>query len=75
METITIEVESNIAQSFKTMDIKEQKKLSFLLGMWLEEAITNHESLEETLDKCSQKALENGLTTEILASILSEKDE
>jgi hypothetical protein len=75
MANITIEVDPKIAQSFKNLKSTEQKKLSLLLGMWLEEAITNQESLGETLDKCSQQAIKNGLTPEILAAILSETDE
>ena len=74
METINlqVEVESEIATLYKTMNSTQQNKINLLLGIWLKEAITNDTSLEEIINKCSQEAQANGLTPEILESILQE---
>ncbi|MEM9275569.1 MAG: hypothetical protein AAGA80_21775 [Cyanobacteria bacterium P01_F01_bin.143] len=74
METINlqVEVESEIATLYKTMNSTQQKKINLLLGVWLKEAINNENSLEEIINKCSQEAQANGLTPEILESILQE---
>ena len=74
METINlqVEVESEIATLYKSMKSTQQKKINLLLGIWLKEAITNNTSLEEIINKCSQEAQANGLTPEILESILQE---
>ncbi len=69
---LNIEVESEIANLYKTMDSTQQKKIHLLLGIWLKEAITNQTSLEEIMEKCSQEAQANGLTPEILESLLQE---
>lgn len=72
METITIQVESEIVNLYNNLDLTEKKKINFLLGMWLKQAIKNQTSLTEIMDKCSQEAQANGLTPEILESILLE---
>lgn len=69
---LQIEVESEIADLYKTIDSSQKKKINLLLAIWLKEAITNKLSLEEIMEKCSQEAQANGLTPEILDSILQE---
>lgn len=73
-EAITIEVDSEAAQAFKSASTEEQEKLQILLGIWLKEyARTDAVSLKETMTEISQKAQSRGLTPEILESILGEK--
>jgi hypothetical protein len=73
-EAITIEVDSEAAQAFKSASTEEQEKLQILLGIWLKEyARTDAVSLKETMTEISQKAQSRGLTPEILKSILEEK--
>ena len=69
---LQVEVESEIATLYKSMNSTQQKKINLLLGIWLKEAIINNNSLEEIINKCSQEAQANGLTPEILESILQE---
>jgi len=74
METINlqVQVEPEIANLYQKMDSTQQKKIQLLLGGWLKEAIANQTSLEEMMNQCSQEAQENGLTPEILESLLQE---
>jgi ABC-type uncharacterized transport system involved in gliding motility auxiliary subunit len=72
METITIDVELEIANLYKTLDQNERNKINLLLGIWLKDALTNRQTLKEIMDQCSQEAQQNGLTPEILESILLE---
>lgn len=73
METITIKVDSEIAKAYQQANTDKQKKINLLLGMWLKEIITDQTSLEEIMNKCSEEVKENGLTPEILESLLQEK--
>jgi hypothetical protein len=73
-ETITIEVDSEAAQVFKSASAREQEKLQVLLGIWLKEyARADTVSLKETMSEISSRAQDRGLTPEILDSILEEQ--
>ncbi|MBC7912204.1 MAG: hypothetical protein H7Y30_16985 [Pyrinomonadaceae bacterium] len=69
-EIITLEIDSEAAQAFKSASTDERRKLQVLLGIWLKEyAKTETVSLKETMDEISEKAQSRGLTPEILESI------
>lgn len=74
METINLQVkvEPEIANLYQKMNSTQQKKIQLLLGVWLKEAISNQTSLEDIINQCSQEAQANGLTPEILESLLQE---
>jgi hypothetical protein len=73
-EAITLEIDSEAAQAFKSVSAQEREKLQVLLGIWLKEyARADATSLKETMDEISRKAQERGLTPEILGSILGEE--
>ncbi len=73
-ETITLEVDSETAQAFKSVPTDERQKLQILLGIWLKEfAKADSVSLKATMDDMSEKAQSRGLTPEILESILGEE--
>ncbi len=74
METINLQVnvEPEIANLYQKMDSTQQRKIQILLGVWLKEAISNQTSLEEMMNQCSQDAQANGLTQDILESLLQE---
>jgi hypothetical protein len=73
-DTITLEVDSEAAQIFKSASAQEQEKLRVLLGLWLKEyARAESASLEETMNEISRNAQSRGLTPEILESILEEE--
>lgn len=73
-ETITLEIDSEAAQAFKSVPVSEQERLQVLLGIWLKEyAKADTVSLKETMNEISLKAQGRGLTPEILESILEEE--
>ena len=73
-EAITLEIDSEAAQAFKSVSAEERGKLQVLLGIWLKEyAKADAASLKETMDTISRNAHSRGLTPEILESILEEE--
>ena len=73
-EAITLEVDSEAAQVFKSASTEDQEKLQVLLGIWLKEyAKADAASLKETMTEISRKSQSRGLTPETLESILEEE--
>jgi hypothetical protein len=73
-EPITLRIDSEAAQAFRSVSAEEQEKLQVLLGIWLKEyGKADAASLKETMDAIGQEALSRGLTPEILESILEEE--
>jgi hypothetical protein len=73
-ETITLEIDSEAAQAYKTVPAIEREKLQILLGIWLKTyARSNDASLKETMDEIGRNARLRGLTPEALESILEEE--
>lgn len=73
-EAITLEVDSEAAQAFKSASAEDREKLQVLLGIWLKEyAKAATPSLKETMNEMSREARRRGLTPEILESILEEE--
>jgi len=73
-ETITLEIDSEAAEAFKSVSAKEREKLQVLLGIWLKEyAAADSASLKETMDEMSERAQSRGLTPDVLESILEEE--
>ena len=73
-EAITLEVDSEAAQAFKSVSAEGREKLQVLLGIWLKEyARADALYLKETMDEISRKARGRGLTPEILESVLEEE--
>lgn len=71
-EQITINVDSETARAYRRSGEQDQRKLDFLLSLRLQEAFRTDTSLEELMRGISRKAMERGMTPEILESILSE---
>jgi hypothetical protein len=70
-ETITIEVGGDAAQLFRGASPEERKKLQELVSTWLKEfAAAQARPLKEVLEQIGTKAMERGMTPEILASIV-----
>lgn len=73
-EAITLEVDSEAAQVFKSASTEDQEKLQVLLGVWLKEyAKGDVASLKETMNEISRNSQSRGLTPETLKSILEEQ--
>ena len=78
METtpITIEVDSDAARIYAAATPEQQRKMQEMLSLRLQ-AITDSpaSALRESIDQISREAQANGLTPEILESILRGEDE
>ena len=71
---ITIEVEEAAAKAFSSASPEEQRKLQLLLSLRLQELMTSSgRTLQEVMDDLSRQAEANGLTPEILETLLSEE--
>ena len=72
METINIEVSSNVAEAYRNFAVNQRQQIEGLINSLLSQLIQER-SLEEIIDDMQQQAMSNGLTEEILTEIL--KDE
>ena len=73
IEEITIRVDTEAAQAYRTASDEERKKLDLLLSLRLKDAARSTPSLQDVMRDLSQKAQERGLTPEKLKSILDEQ--
>jgi hypothetical protein len=71
-EQITIRVDSEAAQAYRSASEQERRKFDLLLSLRLHDAIRNDGSLSELMRDISRRAKERGLTQEIAESILDE---
>jgi Holliday junction resolvase-like predicted endonuclease len=71
METISIQVDADIARAFQSAQPEQQQKIEALVNLWLKRAM-NLTKLQNTMDQMSDQVEANGLTSEILQSILDE---
>lgn len=68
--TITLKVDSYLAQCYTRASVIDQSKLSLLLELWLREMFLRATPLPTVLDTLSDNAQARGLTTEKLAELL-----
>jgi len=71
MTTISLEIDTDVAKAFQLSEPEQQQKIQMLINGWMKQAI-NISKLQTTMDKLSNEAEDNGLTPEILESILNE---
>ena len=73
-ETITLQVESDVARFYNNAPQTDKQKLRALFGSWLKHyAEADVDSLKTTMDEVSRNAQSKGLTPEILESLLSDE--
>ncbi|MCY4571773.1 MAG: hypothetical protein OXF01_03135 [Gemmatimonadetes bacterium] len=72
MDTISVAVDADVAQAYRTVSDRDRRKLDILVNLRLREATKSSKSLREIMDEVSRSAQERGLTPEILRSILDE---
>jgi Tfp pilus assembly protein PilO len=72
METINIEVSSNVAEAYRNFAVNQRQQIEGLINGLLSQLIQER-SLDIIIDDMQQQAMSNGLTEEILAEML--KDE
>jgi hypothetical protein len=69
--TITIPLDPQTAQAYNSAPAEERRKMQALLGLWLRElAGSEQRSLQQILDEAGSKAQAQGLTPEMLESLL-----
>ena len=71
-EQITVCVDSEVANFYRSASDAERRKLDLLISLRLREIAANEKSLETVMDEISNNAQQRGLTPEILQSILDE---
>lgn len=72
-ETITLQVESDVARFYNDASLTDRQKLQALFGSWLRQyAEADIDSLKATMDQMSRNARSRGLTPEILDSLLAD---
>ena len=72
-QEITIRVDSDAANAYRTAPEEERRKLDLLLSLRLKDATRPGAPLKQIMLEISQRAQAHGLTPEILKSILDEQ--
>ena len=72
-EEITIRVDEDAANAYRSASEEDRRKLDLLLSLRLREATRSAGSLKDVMREISRKAQDRGLTPEIRESILDEQ--
>lgn len=72
-EKITVSVDSDVANMYRSASDSERRKLDLLVNLRLRDVTESGKSLRETMREISRNAQRRGLTPEILQSILDEE--
>ena len=70
VKTITLQVDTDLAQAYQSAPAKDQTKLRLLLNLWLRELFVRSTPLTTLMDELSDKAEARGLTAEKLEGML-----
>ena len=68
--TISLQVDADLAQIYRSTPATDQSKLGLLLNLWLRELFTRSTTLAALMDELSDKAQARGLTAEKLEEML-----
>lgn len=71
-DSITVSVDSDIANSYRSASDAERRKMDLLVNLSLREISKGGKSLREIMLEVSSHAQQRGLTPEILQSMLDE---
>ena len=69
MTTIAIQIDEDIAQAFQSSQPEQQQQIQTLLNQWMRQAL-KISKLQNTMDRLSDETVTNGLTPEILQTIV-----
>lgn len=72
-EQITVSVDSDVANRYRSASNQERRKLDLLINLRLRDVTESEKSLRDTMLEISRNAQQRGLTPEILQSILDEE--
>ncbi|MCA6527335.1 MAG: hypothetical protein ACK54E_03050 [Pseudanabaena sp.] len=73
MGTITIQVDAEVAKAYQEINSTNRKKIEMLFNILLQQELKEI-SLMQIMDDIGYQAEKNGLTPEILESILADED-
>ena len=73
MENITIQVDPEIAKAYREAEPEKQQKIQIFLNIMLQKAVSK-KPLLDIMEEASQQAIANGVTPEILESILNDEN-
>ena len=72
-EQITVSVDSDVANRYRSASNQERRKLDLLINLRLRDVTESEQSLRDTMLEISRNAQQRGLTPEILQAILDEE--
>ena len=72
-EQITVSVDSDVANRYRSASNQERRKLDLLINLRLRDVTESGKSIRDTMLEISRNAQQRGLTPEILQSILDEE--
>jgi hypothetical protein len=72
MQTITIEVDAEVAEFYHSASSQSRQKLSALLNLKLRDVARPRRNVIDIMNEMSEQAEANGLTPEILATLLED---
>ena len=73
METITIEVDKEVAKAYRESDLNKQEKVNTIIKLFFQPEFAD-KSLSEVMADIAIKAEQRGLTPEILEDILNDEE-
>lgn len=71
-EQITVSVDSDVANLYRSVSNQERRKLDLLVNLRLRDAAESRGSLQDIMQEISRNAQRRGLTPGMLQSILDE---
>ncbi len=72
-EQISVSVDSDVAQSYRSASARDRRRLDILVNLHLREATEPGQPLEEIMAEISRNARRRGLTPDVLKSILDDE--
>jgi hypothetical protein len=73
MENITIQVDPEIAKAYREAEPEKQRKIQIFVNIMLQKGVSQ-KPLLDIMEDASQQAIANGMTPEILESILNDEN-
>ena len=73
MKTIAIQIDEDIAREYSKITPEQRKKIESLFTLLVQQELKRI-SLMQSMDVLAEEAARNGLTPEILESILADED-
>ena len=72
-EQITVSVDSDVANLYRSFSVKDRRKLDLLVNLRLRDATFSGKPLRDTMREIGRNAQRHGLTPDILQSILGRR--